>query len=203
LLESKLRHWPPGTSQNTVRAVLFFQVRLTRTLTSLPDPSPSSAELNRPSDLKRPSDLNRTSAFRPRVLVLAGVLLFVCALGWVGAKAIRRERRLGVLLCHEIERTKGPGEAILVEDRLLAWGLRRLGSAELTKQVVVLREGELSSPRWSAGGEPVEVIVVAAEDSPLLEGMRLRGWRVTPDVSDRPALRLRGRPVMVFFAVRR
>jgi hypothetical protein len=106
------------------------------------------------------------------------------------------------MLCHEIERSASPEEAVVVDDRLLGWGLRRLGSMELRRKIRFVaadRDGGSLLPMAALGGG--ELLLVTGEGDPLLGRLRSGGWKVREATFGRPTFQLGHGPILVFFVV--
>jgi hypothetical protein len=165
--ESKLRHWPPGTILNTVRAVLFFKLR-TLALSALSSERSVQPDADDGGLVRFP----KTTAF---LLILP--LLF--GAGFVAAPSMAHERYRLMVLRNEVERAAGPSEVVLVDGwlpyHLLAWK----GSPALRQQMRRANPVEMAAVRQRRG----EFVVVTTDGSPMADELRADGFVMTADVS--------------------
>jgi hypothetical protein len=194
LLESKLRHWPPGTKQTIVSCRPFFN-KVMRGL------------LRRRFDTSESDYFTQSKRVMPqvaRLLMIACALLVVTAVGLWTAREAKRERWRCLLLVSQVERAAGPEEMILVDSRPMNWCLRALASMEMRRRIVFLGSGSgqtsLPSVETPVGKE---FVFVTKTNDPMLAMMRSRGWSIREAKGDRPAFGLGNGSFVVFFVVRR
>jgi hypothetical protein len=137
-------------------------------------------------------------------VTLGGLLLRV------GSHELQKQRGALNMMREEVQGSLAPGEIVLVDDRLLAWALRRDADADMQQSVwTVSQDVPVSSllARMDSAKRS-EVVVVAAPDDRLIRHLDEAGFSVAQEVGWVPwdlkgnGLALLGRGKMrIYFAV--
>lgn len=133
---------------------------------------------------------------KDRIFVVFLVLLLLIAVGVEAARSARQQRWALVILMFRIDAAAAPDEAVVLDDRWLAFEIRHGAPAGLQVPLVVLQK-----PEDALRGEG-EVVLVTTETDPALARLRSEGYGVLVDTMAVPSDLYAGRRVMVFFVTR-
>jgi hypothetical protein len=126
-------------------------------------------------------------------------LLLLFAGGYLAARGLSHERHAYLLRCHRVETAAAPGEPVVVDNQIVSFAMRRLGSPQLKQQMVEVTNGVLPDVVLRQR----EIILVATPGDSLLETFRARGFSVSPMTWEMPAggCKRPGAGISVFFVV--
>jgi hypothetical protein len=166
-----LRHWPPGTIQNTVRAVFFLKpADFASPFKKTP---PRSLNAMHPSNERE--SLQRRSTSPKTIYLITTLVLFGVAI-LAGAPVLRREHFRLIVLRNQVEVAAAPDEPVLVDNWLLYRFLKSKGSTDLQRQLVYMR------PSKPLPAEQ-ELIVVTTETSSLFATLHRQRFDLKPNAT--------------------
>jgi hypothetical protein len=115
-------------------------------------------------------------------IAVFGVLLV--AAGWGGRRVYRSQRSALKVMREAVEASTAPGEAVVVDDRLLAWTLRRGSDGVLKDSVWTVSENVEAASLLErlAKTNRREMVVVATPDDGLIRNLDAAGFTVAQEV---------------------
>jgi hypothetical protein len=116
-------------------------------------------------------------------VVIVGLML--CAIAVYGGRRIYKNQRYALKVMREgVEASTAPGEAVVVDDKLLAWALRRGSDGVLKDSVWTVPENVSAASlldRLAKTGRR-EMVVVATPDDGLIHSLDAAGFTVAQEV---------------------
>jgi hypothetical protein len=145
------------------------------------------------------------------VFSVVAVAFAICAgFGWAGRRVYKSQKSALKAMREAVEASMAPGEAVVVDDRLLAWALRRGSDGVLKDSVWAVAEDVPAASLLDrlAKTNRREMVVVATPEDGLVRSLDAAGFTVAQevgwvswDVSDKGwSLLGRGRK-RIYFAV--
>ncbi len=115
------------------------------------------------------------------------VLAMVAGAGWVAHRFAKRARFQANSLRQRIAAGAGPGELVVIDDRILGWELQRSTDGLPGGNLSVMDDDVApSSLLADLEKDPREVIVVARPDARMLKTLSAAGYVLVPEAGSRP-----------------